>query len=331
MTVNASTASAHPARDTLTDVGSDGVVVTHPATVAERPSSVAGSASSGSNYAAPNLTIEGRNGTTYAYRRFGRAGAVPVLFLQHFRGNLDNWDAALVDDIAVEREVILMDSSGVGLSTGTTPHTMVDLARDALAFIDAIGETSIDIVGFSIGGCIAQEITLLRPYVVRRLVLAGTGPRGGRGYHPWGPHIRAMANQDVQDARHILFLFFTASAESQAKGREFVGRIFTREEGRDVTPALTARDAQGEALLEWAVPDFGKLARLSAITQPTLVANGDSDQMIPTPNSYLLAGHLPNARLIIYPDAGHGFLFQFPHEFAAEVNGFLNEELPTGC
>ena len=314
----------------MTDIVSDGLAVTRPATIAEGSSDGPGPTSSQSNYTAPNLTIEGRNGTTYAYRRFGRAGAVPVLFLQHFRGNLDNWDAALVDDIAAEREVILMDSSGVGLSTGTTPHTVIELARDALAFVDALGVTLIDVVGFSIGGCIAQEVVLLRPYLVRRLVLAGTGPRGGRGYHPWAPQIRAMANQDVQDARHILYLFFTTSPASQAKGQEFVGRIFTREEGRDVTPALTARDAQGEALLEWAVPDFGQLARLAAITQPTLVANGDSDRMIPTPNSYLLAGHIPDARLVIYPDAGHGFLFQFPHEFAAEVNRFLNEDPAAG-
>jgi pimeloyl-ACP methyl ester carboxylesterase len=135
-----------------------------------------------------------------------------------------------------------------------------------------------------------------------------------------------MANADVQDARHVLFLFFTTSTESQEKGREFVERIFTRQDGRDLTPTLAARDAQGEALLEWAIPDPGQFARLAGITQPTLVANGDSDRMIPTPNSYLLAGHIPNARLIIYPDAGHGFLFQFPHEFAAEVGRFLGEQ-----
>jgi pimeloyl-ACP methyl ester carboxylesterase len=308
----------------MTEIVSDRASGTGHPTTAER--AVAGSSdrTTASNYTAPNLTVQGRNGTAFAYRRFGRSGTTPVVFLQHFRGNLDNWDPALVDDVAAQREVILMDSSGVGLSTGSTPHTVTELARDALAFVDALGLEEIDLVGFSIGGCIAQELALLRPYLVRRLVLAGTGPRGGRGYHPWSPEVRAMANEDVQDSRHILYLFFTTSASSQAKGTEFVERIFTRRDDRDVTPALAARDAQGEALLEWAVPDPGKLARLTAITQPTLVANGDSDRMIPTPNSYLLAGHIPDARLVIYPDAGHGFLFQFPQEFAAEVNRFLS-------
>jgi pimeloyl-ACP methyl ester carboxylesterase len=204
-----------------------------------------------SNYTAPNLTVEAWNGTAFAYRRFGRSGTTPVVFLQHFRGNLDNWDPALVDDIAAQREVILVDSSGVGLSTGSTPHTVQELTRDALAFVDALGLEEIDLFGFSIGGCVAQEVVMLRPYLVRRLVLAGTGPRGGRGYHPWPREVRAMANEDVQDSRRILYLFFTTSASSQQKGKDFVERIFARQDGRDITPALAARDAQGEALLEW--------------------------------------------------------------------------------
>jgi len=308
----------------MTEILSDGVDVTHDVTTGDRAVVGDTDGAAASNYTASNLTVQGRNGTTYAYRRFGPSGTIPVVFLQHFRGNLDNWDPALVDDIAAQREVILVDGSGVGLSTGSTPRTMTELARDVLAFADALGLSEIDVVGFSIGGCIAQELVLLRPYLVRRLVLAGTGPRGGRGYHPWSREVRAMANQDVQDSSHILYLFFTTSASSQAKGQAFVERISTRHDGRDITPALAARDAQGEALLDWAVPNFGELARLAAITQPTLVANGDSDRMIPTPNSYLLAGHIPDARLLIYPDAGHGFLFQFPHEFAAEINLFLS-------
>jgi pimeloyl-ACP methyl ester carboxylesterase len=278
-----------------------------------------------SQYTSPNRFIAAANGTTYAYRRYGRGGTVPVVFFQHFRGNLDNWDPALVDDIADEREVILFDGSGVGLSGGTVPRTFHDCARDALVFIDALGLTEVDLFGFSIGGFVAQEIALQRPYLVHRLVLAGTGPRGGREMHGWTDEPRAHAMKDVQGPEDVLYLFFTPSAASQERGREFVGRIFTRTEDRDAPVTLAARDVQAAAAIDWGVRDLADLARLENIHAPTLVANGDNDIMVPTVNSYLLAGHLPNARLTIYPDANHGFLFQYPGEFAAEVNAFLTE------
>jgi pimeloyl-ACP methyl ester carboxylesterase len=278
-----------------------------------------------SQYSTPNRTVDAANGTTYAYRRYGKAGTVPLVFFQHFRGNLDNWDPALVDDIAEQREVVLFDASGVGLSTGQVPTTFRDFGRDALAFLDALGLVEVDLFGFSIGGFVAQEVALQRPHLVRRVVLAGTGPQGGREMHGWDDAARAHAMKDVQDADDVLYLFFSPSEASQAKGREFVGRIFTRTEGRDEVPDLAARDAQAAAILEWGVRDFAKLARLENIAAPTLVANGDHDLMVPTVNSFLLAGHLPDARLTIYPDANHGFLFQYPHEFAVEVNAFLAE------
>ena len=276
-----------------------------------------------SQYTAPTLAIDAANGTTYAYRRFGRKGAIPVVFLQHFRGNLDNWDPALVDDIAAGREVILVDNSGVGLSTGSTPHSVKGLARDVLAFIDALGLTEIDLFGFSLGGFVAQEIVLLRPRLVRRLILAGTGPEGGRGFHVWSEEITSRAYKDVPGAEDVFYLFFAPTETSQARAKEFAGRIFTRERDRDQKPTLAVRDAQAEAITDWGIPDTTKLARLAGITQPTLVANGSNDILVPTVNSYLLAGHIPNAQLIIYPDANHGFLFQYPHEFAAEVSKFL--------
>lgn len=278
-----------------------------------------------SQYTAPISHVDASNGTSYAYRRFGRPGGTPVLFLNHFRGNLDSWDPALVDDIAEEREVLLVDTSGTGLSTGTTPNTAQGLARDALAFVDALGLSRIDLLGFSTGGFAAQELVLLRPKLVRRLVLAGTGPRGGRDMHVWSEDVWAHAMKDVQGAEDILFLFFSPSDSSQAAGNEFVKRIFTREVDRDVTPSLAARDAVRAVISEWSVPDMGQLARLAGITVPTLVANGDNDIMIPTPNTYLLAGHLPSAELVIYPDANHGFLFQYPHEFAHRVNGHFSK------
>jgi pimeloyl-ACP methyl ester carboxylesterase len=276
-----------------------------------------------SQYTAPNLAVDAADGTRYAYRRYGKVGTVPVLFFMHFRGNLDNWDPALVDDIAAEREVILFDAGGIGLSTGTAATSFREAGRDALAFIDALGLSEVDLFGFSIGGFAAQEVVLLRPHLVRRLILAGTGPEGGREMHGWPDEARAHAMKDVQGAEDILYLFFPPTEAAQTKGTEFVGRIFTRTEGRDVTPSLATRDAQAGAVIEWGIRDFGKLSRLANVRVPTLVANGDEDIMVPTVNSYLLAGHLPDARLTIYPGAGHGFLFQFPHEFAAEVNAFL--------
>ena len=278
-----------------------------------------------SQYITPTLTLDAPNGTSYAYRRFGTSGGVPLVFMQHFRGNLDGWDPALIDDIAAEREVILFDSSGVAGSTGTTPTSFRDFGRDALAFIDALGLSVIDLFGFSIGGFGAQEVALLRPQLVRRLILAGTGPQGGRNMHGWDETIREHAYRDVQSAEDALHLFFADSDTSQARGGEFLGRIFARTDGRDAEVSRAARDAQAEAIIDWGIPDLNKLARLAGITAPTLVANGDNDIMVPTVNSYLLAGHIPDARLVIYPNANHGFLFEFPHEFAVEVNAFLAE------
>ena len=274
---------------------------------------------------APNRTIEAANTVNYAYRRYGNAerGAPPVLFLQHFRGNLDNWDPMLVDPIASQREVILRDNAGVGGSTGTTPRTFTAMAQDALAFVDALGLRTLDVFGFSIGGFVAQELTLMRPQLVRRLVLAGTGPQGGERMHRWAPDVYDLAMADEQGAEHLLALFFDRSPDSVARGWEFVERIFTRTEDRDEPVTLAARDAQIDAISTWGIPDPTRLHRLAGITQPTLAANGDNDVMVPTPNTRLLAERLPNARLSIYPGANHGFLFQYPAEFAAEVNAFL--------
>lgn len=278
-----------------------------------------------SQYSTPNLTLHSAQGFAYSYRRYGKKGTVPVLFLQHFRGNLDNWDPALVDAIAEEREVILVDARGVGGSGGEVPTTVRDFALDAIEFADTLGITELDLFGFSHGGFVAQEFALIRPQLVRRLILAGTGPQGGREMHGWNEETRGHAYKDVQGADDVLYLFFTPSAQSQARGAEFVGRIYTRQDGRDVAPTLAVRDAQAAAIVEWGIRDYSKLSRLENIVQPTLVANGDDDILVPTVNSYLLAGHLPNARLLIYPDAGHGFLFQYPVEFAREVNSFLAE------
>jgi pimeloyl-ACP methyl ester carboxylesterase len=274
---------------------------------------------------AENRSVE-VGGETLVYRRFGNAEskAPPLLFLQHFRGNLDTWDPALVDRIAREREVILLDNRGVGASTGAVPDNVDDMARDVLRFVDALALTEIDVLGFSLGGYVAQELALVRPRLIRRLVLAGTAPQGAPGIHRWTNEVFALATPDSFDPDGFMRLFFSGSEESRAKGMEFLGRISARTGEPDEPADLAARDAQLEAITRWGIPDPSRLTRLAAITQPTLVANGDNDPMMITENSRLLARHLPNAQLRIYPDAGHGFLDQYPEEFADEVNVFLN-------
>jgi pimeloyl-ACP methyl ester carboxylesterase len=277
------------------------------------------------------LTAENRSlevaDVSFAYRRFGNAqtAAPALVMLQHFRGNLDNWDPAFVDRLAQDREVILADNRGVGGSTGVVPENVTTMARDALAFIDALGLEQIDLLGFSLGGYVAQELVLLRPRLVGRTVLAGTAPQGGPNLHRWSDDVYALATPDQPTAEHLLSLFFTSSEQSRAKGMESLGRLFQREVDRDQPTDLATRDAQLAAITAWGIPDESKRNRLAGITQPTLVANGDNDTMMHTQNSHLLAEHLPNAQLRIYPDAGHGFLDQYPEQFADHVHAFLEK------
>jgi pimeloyl-ACP methyl ester carboxylesterase len=261
-------------------------------------------------------------GTDFAFRRFGTPGKMPLVMLQHFRGNLDNWDPALTDALAAEREVILVDYPGVGSSSGEASRTIADTARQMIAFVSALELDRIDLVGFSIGGFVAQEIALVRPTLVRRLILAATGPKGAPGMHGWREDISAAARGE-SNPENLLYIMFAHTETSQAKGREFLSRFLERKDGRDKPASDAARDAQYDAIVEWGIPDHAALQRLTGIQSPTLVLQGDDDLMIPTKLSYLLAGLIPDARVRIYPDAAHGFLFQYPTEVAADVDAFL--------
>jgi pimeloyl-ACP methyl ester carboxylesterase len=285
----------------------------------------AASSTSASHLAAENRSVA-IEGATLVYRRFGSAerDAPPLLCLQHFRGNLDNWDPAVVDRLATDREVILLDNRGVGGSTGVVPDNVADMARDVLRFVDALGLRQIDLLGFSLGGYVAQDVALVRPRLIRRIVLAGTAPKGAPRIHRWSDEVYALATQDELDASRFIRLFFSGSQESRDKGMRFLARITSRTSGRDEATDLPTRDAQLEAFARWGIPDPSKLARLAAITHPTFVAAGDNDTLMTTENSRLLARHLPNAQLRIYPDAGHGFLDQYPEQFADHVRAFLN-------
>jgi pimeloyl-ACP methyl ester carboxylesterase len=264
-------------------------------------------------------------GVEFAYRRLGRASELPLVLLQHFRGNLDNWDPALIDAIAAEREVVLVDYPGVGSSTGVPTSTITSMARDLVAFVSALDLDQIDLLGFSIGGFVAQEIALVRPTLVRRLILTATGPKGAPGMHGWREDI-ATAARGESKPENLLYIMFSHTDSSQAKGREFLGRFMARQKGRDVPTSDAARDAQYDAIVEWGIPDHAGLQRLTGIKSPTLVLQGDNDLMIPTKLSYLMAGLIPNARIRIYPDAAHGFMFQYPREVAADISAFLTTD-----
>jgi pimeloyl-ACP methyl ester carboxylesterase len=275
---------------------------------------------------AKNRFVEAANGITYAYRRLGPSTSSfpPLLLLQHFRGNMDDWDPLLVDNLAQQHEVILLDNTGVGLSSGTTPRSITAMARDVIAFVDALALKEIDVLGYSIGGMIAQEFALLRPRTVRRLILAATGPRGGgEEMHGWSVDVETVARAENNGPAELLWLFFNPTETSIERGRQFIARFTSRKAERDVPITAQSRDAQYDAIVEWGVPDKSELNRLSGIRQPTLVTNGDNDTMIPPINTRILAQHVPNATVRIFPDAGHGFLFQWPTEFARAVHDFL--------
>jgi len=262
-----------------------------------------------------NQTVEASNGITYAYRRLGSsADGIPIIFLMHFRGTLDNWDPVLVDAVAAQREVILVDNTGVGASTGSTPSTVREMAADLIAFTDALGLRQFDVFGFSLGGFVAQEIALTRPWALRSLILAGTGPAGAPRMHGWREDIARESRLDESTAQSLLYIFFAHTETSSALGVDFLKRIFARTEGRDEPSTLATRDAQYDSVLEWGIPDFSKLQRLTGIYQPTLIIQGDNDLMIPTPLSHLMAGLIPDARIHIFDDAAHASIFQYPAE-----------------
>ncbi|KRE27190.1 alpha/beta hydrolase [Mycobacterium sp. Soil538] len=269
---------------------------------------------------APTRTID-VGGTTFVYREIGGDSGVPVIFLNHLAAVLDNWDPRVVDGIAAHHRVITFDNRGIGASGGRTPTTVAAMAGDTIAFIRALGLQKVDLLGFSLGGMVSQEIVAQHPQLVRRLILAGTGPAGGAG-------IEKVTGVTISDTVKALLtgkdpkenLFFTTTANGKSEAKRFVARLKERTADRDKSISPIAFRAQLKAIHAWGV---ARPADLSRITQPVLVANGEDDRMVPTSNSYDLARRLPNAQLKIYPDAGHGGIFQFHEQFVAEALKFL--------
>ena len=273
---------------------------------------------------ASTLRVTADNGIEYAYRDLGKSGMSLVL-LQHFRGNLDNWDPALVDALAADRRVVTFDNVGVGATTGKTPDTVEAMAHDAIAFIEALSLQRVDLLGFSIGSFVAQEIALIRPDLLRRVVLASSAPQGAAGMHGWAPEVIGAVGAPETSPQGYLEVFFAPTETSREAGQQVMGRIFGRTTNRDEPTSWQTRQAQYDAVCAWGIPNHSLLQRVAVIDLPVFVANGDSDPMILPRYSHLLAGLLPDARLTIYPDSAHGFLFQHHSRFAADVHAFLAE------
>jgi pimeloyl-ACP methyl ester carboxylesterase len=272
----------------------------------------------------PNRLVSAANGIDYAYREAGQ-GPVPLVLLQHFRGNLDNWDPALMDALAATRRVVAFDNAGVGGSTGTTPNTVKQMADDAIAFLGAMAIDRADILGFSIGSFVAQEIALTRPALVRRLILASSAPQGAAGMHGWAADVIGAIGTPETSPAAYLEVFFAHSPASAEAGQQALRRMHVRTQDRDKATSWETRLAQYDAVCTWGVPDHGLLERVTAIDQPVFVANGDSDPMILPCYTHLLAGLIPHAQAKIYPDSAHGFLFQHHEQFATDVQAFLSD------
>jgi pimeloyl-ACP methyl ester carboxylesterase len=273
---------------------------------------------------APTQYAEG-GGIRFAYRRFGIPGRPPLVFFQHFMGTLDDHDPALSDAFASDREVILFDNTGVGSSSGTVPDTIEAMARDAISFTGALGLNIIDIMGHSMGGLVAQEVALARPDLVRRLVLVGTGPRGGEGIGDLPAWVAELFTRKYERQEDMwLPILFTPTETSQAAGRAYVERIVARAD-RDTPVSGQSIAAQTAALAAYGVAKDPSYAHLQGLRLPVLVVNGSNDIVIPTINSYILQQFLPSAELILYPDANHGSHFQYPQLFTRHARIFLDD------
>jgi len=262
------------------------------------------------------------DGIRYAYRRFGKAGTVPLLFLGYFNSNMDAWDPAVTNSVAADHEVILFDNAGVGASGGETPYTVMEMSQHCVAFCNALGLKAIDVVGFSLGGMIVQQLALDHPRLFQRLILLGTAPRGGEGM----TFTELSPEEQADPVAFLLGAFFTPSDASQAAGRQYMKRLEFRKEDRDLPVSRNSAVAQLAAIKGWGtVPATGRYATLKNITQPTLIVHGNKDIVVAPVNALILAEHLPSAQLIVYSDSSHGAHYQHAKLFLEHVKLFLSD------
>jgi pimeloyl-ACP methyl ester carboxylesterase len=269
---------------------------------------------------APTRYVEG-SGIRFAYRQLGPSTGTPLVLLQHFSGNIDSWDPAVVNALAADRPVIAFDNAGVGRSSGQTPDSIAEMARDAVDFINLLGVPEVDLLGFSLGGCVAQQIAADNGRLVRKLILVGTAPKGGEE-HLLAVLQDAFSQTSAPDPR--LPLFFTNSPASQTAGMAFLKRTKIRTEDRDTDNGSDVTNPQAKALITWCATPDPEHAILRAIAQPALVVSGSHDTMLPADNAYAMFKALRNAQLVLYPDSSHGALFQYPELFVGQVRTFLN-------
>jgi pimeloyl-ACP methyl ester carboxylesterase len=268
-------------------------------------------------------------GIRFAYRRFGKSGGVPLVFNMHFAGTMDHWDPLVTDGLAASREVILFNNAGISSTSGEVPASVEEMAANAAAFIEALGLAKVDVLGFSLGGLVAQALTAATPDLVRRLILVGTGPRGGEGMATLTPEAQAVFGAAYANPDELwLRVFFTPTEASQAAGRAFLKRFRLRQEGRDPEVSEKVAPAQITAIGKWGTPRADAFDYLRKITHPTLVINGSHDVIVYTVNSLILQQNLPNAQLILYPDSNHGSQYQYPALFVADVTRFLDAVVP---
>jgi len=257
----------------------------------------------------------------FAYRRFGRRGGLPLLFLNYFAANMDDWDPKVTNGFAAEHEVILFDNAGVGSSTGETPPTVAAMTKDCVDFCRALDLKRFDIVGFSLSGMVAQLLAFEHPETIRRIILLGTGPRGGEGMTFTELSLDALADPVAL----LMSAFFTSSETSKAAGRAYIERLQRRVADRDAPISKKAAGAQLAAIREWGtVPSKNRYAMLARIQQRTLIVCGSKDIVVMPINAFLLAQHLPDAQLVMYPDASHGAQSQHAEIFLEHARLFLN-------
>jgi pimeloyl-ACP methyl ester carboxylesterase len=277
---------------------------------------------------APTQFVEAK-GIRFAYRRFGKRDGVPLVLNMHFTGTMDHWDPLVTDGLAATREVILFDNAGISRSSGEVPTSVEEMAANAVAFIQALGLPKVDVLGFSLGGFVAQALAVATPSLVRRLILVGTGPRGGEGMATFTPQAQAAFNAKYAHPDDLwLKVFFTPSEASQDAGRAFLKRFRQRAVDRDPEVDRDVEPAQVAAIYKWGVQRVDAFDYLREIAQPTLVVNGSSDVIVYTVNSLILQQHLPNAQLILYPDSNHGSQYQYPALSVADVTRFLDAATP---
>jgi len=267
-------------------------------------------------------------GIKYAYRKFGQKSELPLVLFQRFRGTMDHWDPKLLDNLAKTRTVIIFDNTGVAKSSGVTPSSVKAMGQAAANFIQALGYSKVDVLGWSLGGFVAQQVALDRPELINRVIVAGSSPGGVAEAPRMSKEVLSVIqklNSNSQNSMEdFLFLFFTKSDASRSAGMQHLGRLGKRSEAFGPEANAETVVAQGKAYMSWTMGKDSAYARLENLTQPVLVANGETDVMIHAYHSFAMAQRAPNAKLVLYPDAGHGFLFQHADEFAIEVDGFLN-------